>query len=54
MRRHEQTGRPLDNDTFLRHVEGLVDRVLHRLKPGPKRKKRELSMGSPEPPGNLT
>ena len=38
LRRHERTGRPLGSDTFLRQVEGLVGRVLHRLKPGPKRK----------------
>ncbi len=38
LRQHERTGRPLGSDTFLRQVEGLVGRVLHRLKPGPKRK----------------
>ncbi len=39
LRRHERPGRPLGTDTFLRHVEGLVGHALHRLKPGPKRKK---------------
>ena len=39
LRRHERTGRPLGSDTFLRQVEGQVGRVLHRLKPGPKRTK---------------
>ncbi len=39
LRRHERTGRPLGDDTFLRRVEGLAGRLLHRLKPGPKPQK---------------
>ncbi len=37
LRRHERTGRPLGSEVFLSEVERLVGRVLHRLKPGPKR-----------------
>ena len=39
LRRHERTGRPVGSEAFLRDVEGIVGRVLHRLKPGPKREK---------------
>ena len=36
LRRHERTGRPLGSESFLFGVERVVNRVLHRLKPGPK------------------
>jgi putative transposase len=36
LRRHESTGRPLGDDSFLRRVESLLGRVVRRLKPGPK------------------
>jgi putative transposase len=36
LRRHERTGRPLGSETFLKHVEASVGRILRRGKPGPK------------------
>ena len=41
LRRHERTGRPLGSDRFLRGIEKRVGRLLHKLKPGPKPKKRK-------------
>ena len=38
LRRHERTGRPLGDERFLRRVEKLVGRVLHKRKPGPQPK----------------
>ncbi len=35
---HEQTGRPLGDENFISKLEDKLDRVLHRQKPGPKRK----------------
>jgi len=39
LRRHETTGRPLGDDSFLGRLETLLGRVLRRLKPGPKPRK---------------
>ena len=36
LRRHERTGRPLGSDKFVRRLEGALERVLCRQKPGPK------------------
>jgi putative transposase len=38
LRSHERTGRPLGSDDFITHVEGLLNRVLRRRKPGPPRR----------------
>jgi len=38
LRRHERTGRPLGNDTFVDKLEKLTSRVLRKQKPGPKKK----------------
>jgi len=40
LRRHESSGRPLGSDSFLRGVEKRLGRLLHKLKPGPKPKKK--------------
>src|SRR5262249_37906713 len=40
LKRHENTGRPLGSEAFLRRVEQSVGRMLHRQKPGPKPKKK--------------
>ena len=37
LRRHERTGRPLGNVSFIEKLEGLSGRLLKRQKPGPKR-----------------
>jgi len=39
IRKHERTGRPLGNETFVCKLEGLLERTLKRQKPGPKAKK---------------
>jgi len=41
LRKHENTGRPLGAEEFLRRVEKIVGRVLRRGKPGPKGQSRE-------------
>ena len=38
LRRHERTGRPLGDESFVARMERLTGRVLRRLKPGPKKK----------------
>ena len=40
LRRHESTGRPLGEESFLRKIGRLVGRDILRHKPGPKPKKR--------------
>jgi len=39
IRSHEKTGRPLGSTSFIGKLEKQLDRVLHKMKPGPKRKK---------------
>lgn len=39
VRKHERTGRPLGRESFIRKLEKSLDRVLHKQKPG--RKKRD-------------
>jgi putative transposase len=41
LRRHDRTGRPLGDESFLRRLEKRVGRVLRRLKPGPKPKREK-------------
>jgi len=38
LQKHARTGRPLGKDGFVQTAEKLVDRVLAKAKPGPKRK----------------
>ncbi|MFQ5586315.1 MAG: transposase [Thermodesulfobacteriota bacterium] len=38
LRRHEQTGRPLGSEQFISKIEEKLGRILHREKPGPKKK----------------
>jgi len=38
LRSHERTGRPLGGDGFVEKLEGVLDRVLRKMKPGRKRK----------------
>ena len=38
-RRHERTGRPMGNETFIDMLESLLDRTLKPQKPGPKSKR---------------
>ena len=38
LRRHERTGRPLGGEGFVAKLEKALGRILHRRKPGPKRK----------------
>lgn len=40
LRQHERTGRPLGDDRFIKKIEKVVDRVLSKKKPGPKKEKR--------------
>ena len=40
-KKHEQTGRPLGEDSFIEHIELLLDRKLKPQKPGPKKKNVE-------------
>jgi putative transposase len=35
-RKHERTGRPLGNETFVEQIENLLGRTLRPKKPGPK------------------
>jgi putative transposase len=37
-RRHERSGRPLGDETFVDHIELLLARTLRPQKPGPKQK----------------
>jgi hypothetical protein len=39
LRKHEQTGRPLGSERFVKKLERTLDRILHKQKPG--RKKRD-------------
>jgi len=41
IRKHEQTGRPLGNVSFVSHLERLLDRELRPRKPGRKPKKSD-------------
>jgi putative transposase len=41
IRKHEQTGRPLGSEAFTKKLEKKLNRILHRLKPGPKVKTRK-------------
>lgn len=38
-RKHIETGRPLGDKNFIRKLEGLLGRILHKQKPGPKTKR---------------
>lgn len=38
LRKHERTGRPLGNISFIEKLESLLDRTLKPLKPGPEKK----------------
>ena len=38
IRRHERTGRPLGNASFLNRLEKMINRSLKKQKPGPKKK----------------
>ena len=44
IRQHERTGRPLGDDQFIKKMEGVVNRVLMKKKPGPKK----INGGSPD------
>ncbi|MGB5216731.1 MAG: transposase [Smithella sp.] len=44
IRQHERTGRPLGDDQFIKKMEGVVNRVLMKRKPGPKKR----NGGSPD------
>ncbi|MDI6733574.1 MAG: transposase, partial [Planctomycetota bacterium] len=37
LRRHERTGRPLGSKGFIKKIERLIGKILHRQKPGPKK-----------------
>ena len=39
MRRHERTGRPLGDESFINRIENAANRVLRKKKPGPKQEK---------------
>ncbi|HUX00707.1 MAG TPA: transposase [Phycisphaerae bacterium] len=39
LRRHESTGRPMGDDSFIARLESALQRVLRRQKPGPKPKR---------------
>ena len=39
IRKHERTGRPLGDETFVKKLEALLGRTLKRKKPGPKMKR---------------
>jgi len=41
LRIHERTGRPLGDESFIKKVEYMADRVFHKQKPGPKIRKEE-------------
>jgi len=41
IRSHEKTGRPLGSTSFIGRLEKQLDRVLHKMKPGPKRKEEK-------------
>ena len=38
LRKHERTGRPLGENSFIENLELLLDRKLKSQKPGPKKK----------------
>jgi hypothetical protein len=38
LRPHTWTGRPLGEESFVKHLEGVVGRLLRTAKPGPKRR----------------
>jgi putative transposase len=38
VRRHEKTGRPLGDESFINQIENISNRVLRKKKPGPKQK----------------
>jgi len=40
LRRHLRTGRPLGDPAFIARLESRLARRLHRLKPGPKPKRK--------------
>jgi putative transposase len=37
--KHERTGRPLGDDSFIERLEGMANRLLRKQKPGPKKTK---------------
>jgi putative transposase len=39
-RKHERTGRPLGQESFIKNLEEMQDRLLRPQKPGPKVKAR--------------
>ena len=45
LRRHDRTGRPLGSEGFVARLEGLLGRVLHPRKPGPKAGHRRHGRG---------
>lgn len=38
IRTHERTGRPLGSEVFVNRLEKELERILHRQKPGPKKR----------------
>ena len=42
-RRHERTGRPLGDASFVERIEKALGRIVHPNKPGPKPKKKRKS-----------
>jgi putative transposase len=40
LRRHERTGRPLGDESFINQIENMSNRDLRKNKPGPKREKQ--------------
>jgi len=36
-KKHERTGRPLGDEGFVEKLEGMVNRLLHKQKPNPKK-----------------
>ena len=43
--RHERSARPMGSDGFIARLEGLLGRLLHPQKPGPKRGHRRTRRG---------
>ena len=47
IRRHECTGRPLDDVSFVERLESVSGKSLRRRKPGPKTRGRRIKYGVP-------
>lgn len=41
LQRHERSGRPLGQESFVETLEASLSRFLRRQKPGPKKRQRE-------------